>query len=70
MIKLFHGTNESSAKSIVYTGIDLKKSQKYLDFGFILLQMNLEQENGQNEKLKNKIEEIISLNCRRLLYFM
>lgn len=33
MIKLFHGTNESSAKSIVYTGIDLKKSQKYLDFG-------------------------------------
>lgn len=33
MIKLYHGTNESSALSIVNDGIDLSKSKKYLDFG-------------------------------------
>ena len=33
MIKLYHGTNQSSALSIINDGIDLSKSKKFLDFG-------------------------------------
>lgn len=32
-MKLYHGTNHSSAVNIVGNGIDLKKSKPYLDFG-------------------------------------
>lgn len=32
-MKLYHGTNCSSALNICYNGIDLSKSQLYLDFG-------------------------------------
>lgn len=33
MIKLYHGTNQSSALSITNDGIDLSKSKRFLDFG-------------------------------------
>lgn len=33
MLKLYHGTNQSSALSIITDGIDLSKSKKFLDFG-------------------------------------
>lgn len=33
MIKLYHGTNQSSALSIINDGIDLSKSKKFRDFG-------------------------------------
>ena len=32
-MKLYHGTNYSSAINIMTNGIDLKYSKKYLDFG-------------------------------------
>ena len=32
-MKLYHGTNFSSAVNICLYGIDFGKSQKYLDFG-------------------------------------
>ena len=32
-MKLYHGTNYSSAMKIVNNGIDLKYSKSYLDFG-------------------------------------
>lgn len=32
-MKLYHGTNYSSAMNIMTNGIDIKYSQKYLDFG-------------------------------------
>lgn len=33
IVKLYHGTNQSSAIKICNSGIDLRYSQKYLDFG-------------------------------------
>ena len=33
MLKLYHGTDQRSALSIINSGIDLSKSKKFLDFG-------------------------------------
>lgn len=37
-MKLYHGTNYSSAINIVNHGIDLKYSKPYLDFGPVFIQ--------------------------------